>query len=105
MQAEGEAFRLTGLGRTYGRGRSPDAPHGDRVGLGKGPNLAMTFHGWSFIAGHTGARTSKVNRVDETCLTEKIDRDATRSYHQSRGTGRDRRPETCGLISRHDTGA
>lgn len=100
MQAEGEAFRLTGLGRTNGRGRSPP---GDRVGLGKGPNLAMTFHGQSFIASHTGARTSKANRVDETCLTAKVERDATRSYRQRRGTWRDRRPETCGLISRRDT--
>ncbi|HQY44534.1 MAG TPA: N-carbamoylputrescine amidase [Paracoccaceae bacterium] len=74
----------------------------NRVGLEKGPNLEMTFYGSSFIADHTGAMLAEANRVDETYLTAKIDLDAIRSYRQSWGTWRDRRPETYGLISRHD---
>ena len=74
----------------------------NRVGLEKGPNLEMTFYGSSFIADHTGAKIVEANQADETYLTAKIDLDATRAYRQSWGTWRDRRPETYGLISRHD---
>ena len=74
----------------------------NRVGLEKGPNLEMTFYGSSFIADHTGAKLAEANRMDETYLTAKIDLDATRAYRQSWGTWRDRRPESYGLISRHD---
>jgi N-carbamoylputrescine amidase len=74
----------------------------NRVGLEKGPTLEMTFYGSSFIADHTGAKIAEANRVDETYLTARIDLDATRAYRQSWGTWRDRRPETYGLISRHD---
>ncbi len=74
----------------------------NRVGLEKGPTLEMTFYGSSFIADHTGAKLTEANRVDETYLTARIDLDATRSYRQSWGTWRDRRPEAYGLISRHD---
>ena len=74
----------------------------NRVGLEKGPNLEMTFYGSSFIADHTGAMLAEANQVDETYLTAKIDLDATRAYRQSWGTWRDRRPETYGLLSRHD---
>ena len=77
----------------------------NRVGLEKGPNLEMTFYGSSFIADHTGEMLVEANKVDETYLTAKIDLDATRSYRQSWGTWRDRRPETYGLITRHDTAA
>lgn len=77
----------------------------NRVGLEKGPNLEMTFYGSSFIADHTGAKLVEANRVDETYLTAKIDLDATRAYRQSWGTWRDRRPESYGLISRHDAAA
>jgi N-carbamoylputrescine amidase len=74
----------------------------NRVGLEKGPNLEMTFYGSSFIADHTGAMLTEANKVDETYLTARINLDATRAYRQSWGTWRDRRPETYGLISRHD---
>ena len=77
----------------------------NRVGLEKGPNLEMTFYGSSFIADHTGAKIVEANRTDETYLTARIDLDATRSYRQGWGTWRDRRPETYGLISRHDAAA
>lgn len=77
----------------------------NRVGQEKGPNLEMTFYGSSFIADHTGAKLAEANRVDETYLTARIDLDATRAYRQSWGTWRDRRPESYGLISRHDTAA
>jgi len=77
----------------------------NRVGLEKGPNLEMTFYGSSFIADHTGAKLAEANRVDETYLTAKIDLDATRTYRQSWGTWRDRRPEAYGLLSRHDAAA
>ncbi len=74
----------------------------NRVGLEKGPNLEMTFYGSSFIADHTGAMLTEANKVDETYLIAQIDLDATRAYRQSWGTWRDRRPETYGLLSRHD---
>lgn len=74
----------------------------NRVGLEQGPSLEMTFYGSSFIADHTGAKLAEANRVDETYLTATVDLDATRAYRQSWGTWRDRRPETYGLISRHD---
>ena len=74
----------------------------NRVGLEKGPTLEMTFYGASFIADHTGAMLVEANKVDETYLTAQIDLDATRAYRQSWGTWRDRRPETYGLLSRHD---
>ncbi len=74
----------------------------NRVGQEKGPNLEMTFYGSSFIADHTGAMLVDANRTDETCLTAKIDLEATRAYRQSWGIWRDRRPETYGLISGHD---
>lgn len=77
----------------------------NRVGLEKGPNLEMTFYGSSFIADHTGAMLAEANRVDETYLTAQIDLDATRSFRQSWGTWRDRRPEMYGLISRHEGAA
>jgi N-carbamoylputrescine amidase len=77
----------------------------NRVGQEKGPNLEMTFYGSSFIADHTGAMLAEANKLDETYLTARIDLDATRAYRQSWGTWRDRRPETYGLISRHDTAA
>ena len=77
----------------------------NRVGLEKGPNLEMTFYGSSFIADHTGAMLAEANRVDETYLTAKIDLDASRSYRQSWGTWRDRRPDMYGLITGHDTAA
>ena len=73
----------------------------NRVGLEKGPNLEMTFYGSSFIADHTGAKLAEANRVDETYLTAKIDFEATRTFRQSWGTWRDRRPDTYGLISGH----
>lgn len=74
----------------------------NRVGTEKGPTLEMTFYGSSFIADHTGAKIAEASRVDETYLTARIDLDATRAYRQSWGTWRDRRPETYGLLSRHD---
>lgn len=74
----------------------------NRVGLEKGPTLEMTFYGSSFIADHTGAMLVEANRTDETYLTARIDLEATRSYRQSWGTWRDRRPEAYGLLSRHD---
>lgn len=77
----------------------------NRVGQEKGPNLEMTFYGSSFIADHTGAMLAKANKLDETYLTARIDLDATRAYRQSWGTWRDRRPETYGLIGRHDAAA
>jgi N-carbamoylputrescine amidase len=73
----------------------------NRVGPEKGPNLEVTFYGSSFIADHTGAMIAEANRMDETYLTAKIDLDATRAYRQSWGTWRDRRPEMCGLLTRH----
>ncbi len=77
----------------------------NRVGIETGPNLEMTFYGSSFIADHTGLKLTEANRVDETYLTAKIDLDATRAYRQGWGTWRDRRPETYGLITRHDSRA
>ena len=74
----------------------------NRVGTETGPNLEMTFYGSSFIADHTGAMITEANRVDETYLIATIDLDTTRAYRQSWGTWRDRRPETYGLITRHD---
>ena len=62
----------------------------------------MTFYGSSFIADHTGAMLTEANKVDETYLIAQIDLDATRAYRQSWGIWRDRRPETYGLLSRHD---
>ena len=73
----------------------------NRVGLEKGPNLEMTFYGSSIIADHTGAKITEANRVDETCLTAKVDLDAVRTHRQSWGTWRDRRPEMYRLISAH----
>lgn len=77
----------------------------NRVGTEHGPNLEMTFYGSSFIADHTGAKVAEANRVDETYLTATFDLDAVRSYRQSWGTWRDRRPETYGAICGHDTRA
>lgn len=74
----------------------------NRVGLEKGERLEMTFYGSSFIADHTGAKLVEADRGDETYLTAKIDLDAVRAYRQSWGIWRDRRPETYGLISRHE---
>ena len=45
---------------------------------------------------------AEAGKLDETYLPAKIDLDATRLYRQSWGTWRDRRPETYGLLGRHD---
>lgn len=74
----------------------------NRVGLEKGPTIEMTFYGSSFIADHTGAMLAEANRTDETYLTASVDLDAIRTYRQSWGVWRDRRPETYGLIAGHE---
>jgi N-carbamoylputrescine amidase len=74
----------------------------NRVGTESGPTLEMTFYGSSFIADHTGAMLAEANRTDQTHLFATIDLDATRTYRQSWGTWRDRRPETYGLIAQHE---
>lgn len=64
-----------------------------------------TEPGSSFIADRTGAMSAEANLVDKTFLIAKIDLEHTRSYRQSWGTWRDRRPKMYGLISSHDTAA
>ena len=59
-------------------------------------------YGSSFIADHTGAMLAEANRTDETYLTASVDLDAIRTYRQSWGVWRDRRPETYGLIAGHE---
>ena len=65
----------------------------NRIGREEGQKYSMTFYGSSFIASHTGEKVAEAERSRESVLTASFDLDAIRSYRQSWGVFRDRRPE------------
>jgi len=74
----------------------------NRIGTERQGGTEVTFYGSSFIADHTGAMLAVADRTSETLLTATVDLDAVRSFRESWGTWRDRRPETYGLLTRHN---
>ena len=50
-------------------------------------------YGSSFIASHTGEKLAEADRASEAVITATFDLDAIRSYRQSWGIFRDRRPD------------
>ncbi len=65
-------------------------------------SLALTFYGSSFIADHTGVKVSEAGRTEETVLVHAFDLDAQRSYRETWGVYRDRRPDLYGAIGSLD---
>ena len=64
--------------------------------------LEMTFYGSSFIADHTGEKVAAANKTDPGVLVHTFDRDEVRSYRESWGVYRDRRPDLYGAIGTLD---
>jgi N-carbamoylputrescine amidase len=65
----------------------------NRIGTEQGQKYSMTFYGSSFIASHTGEKVAEADRVSETVLCATFDLEEVRSYRQSWGVFRDRRPD------------
>ena len=70
----------------------------NRIGTEVGKHWTVTYYGSSFIADHTGALVSELNRDGEDVVTAKLDLDAIRAYREAWGLFRDRRPDLYGPL-------
>jgi len=70
----------------------------NRIGMEHGANWQVQYYGSSFIADHTGAMVTQADRTSERVLTASFDLDAIRTYRQSWGVFRDRRPDLYGAL-------
>jgi N-carbamoylputrescine amidase len=74
----------------------------NRIGSESVDGVPMTFYGSSFIADHVGALTAAADRNTETVLVRSFDLDECRSYRESWGCFRDRRPDLYGALATLD---
>jgi N-carbamoylputrescine amidase len=67
----------------------------NRIGTEKATtsDMQMTFYGSSFIADQFGNRVEVANRTDQTVLTHSFDLAEIKSYRETWGVYRDRRPD------------
>ncbi len=65
-------------------------------------SLDLTFYGSSFVADHTGVKVAEANRTDETVLVHAFDLETLRSYRETWGVFRDRRPDLYSAIGTLD---
>jgi N-carbamoylputrescine amidase len=65
----------------------------NRIGREQGESCALTFYGYSFIAGPTGELVAAAGASEEEILTATFDLDALRLQRSGWGLFRDRRPE------------
>lgn len=65
-------------------------------------SVDLTFYGSSFIADHTGVKVAEANRTDEAVLVHSFDLETVRSYRETWGVFRDRRPDLYGAIGTLD---
>lgn len=72
----------------------------NRIGTEKATtsDIQMTFYGSSFIADETGNRVEVANRTDQTVLMHSFDLAEIRSYRETWGVYRDRRPDQYGAL-------
>lgn len=72
----------------------------NRIGTEKATtsDMQMTFYGSSFIADEIGNRVEMANRTDQTVLMHSFDLAAIRSYRETWGVYRDRRPDQYGAL-------
>ena len=70
----------------------------NRIGLETTDDVSMTFYGSSFIADHQGALCAAADRTSEQVLVQRFDLERCRSYRQSWGCFRDRRPDLYGAL-------
>ena len=76
----------------------------NRIGTESGERWTVTYYGSSFIADNTGAIVQQADRATEAVLTATFDLDKLRSYRESWGVFRDRRPDLYGPILTLDGG-
>ena len=62
----------------------------------------MTFYGSSFIADEFGNKVEIANRTDETILTHSFDLAEIKSYRETWGVYRDRRPDQYAALATFD---
>ena len=76
----------------------------NRIGCETGTtsDISMTFYGSSFIADHCGNRVEVANREDQIVLTHSFDLQAIRSYRETWGVYRDRRPDQYAALGTFD---
>ncbi|MEM7562176.1 MAG: N-carbamoylputrescine amidase [Pseudomonadota bacterium] len=76
----------------------------NRIGseTGTTSDISMTFYGSSFIADHCGNRVEMANRADQTVLTHTFDLREIRSYRETWGVYRDRRPDQYTALGTFD---
>jgi N-carbamoylputrescine amidase len=74
----------------------------NRCGLETTDGVAMTFYGSSFITDHLGALAATADRTSEQVLVKQFDLQECRTYRQSWGCFRDRRPDLYGILTTLD---
>jgi N-carbamoylputrescine amidase len=74
----------------------------NRIGLETTDGVSMTFYGSSFIADHARGSRGRGGSGSEQVLVQKFDLDECRSYRQSWGCFRDRRPDLYGALTTLD---
>jgi N-carbamoylputrescine amidase len=74
----------------------------NRIGLETTDGVSMTFYGSSFITDQLGALAVTAERGSEQVLVQTFDLDECRSYRQSWGCFRDRRPDLYGTLTTLD---
>ena len=62
----------------------------------------MTFYGSSFIADHIGNKVEVANRSDQTVLVHSFDLTEIKSYRETWGVYRDRRPDQYAALATFD---
>ena len=76
----------------------------NRIGTEKATtsDMKMTFYGSSFITDEFGNRVEVANRTDQTVLMHSFDLAEIRSYRETWGVYRDRRPDQYAALSTMD---
>ncbi len=76
----------------------------NRIGTERGTtsDIEMTFYGSSFIADHLGNKVEVADRATQTVLTHAFDLAAIRTYRETWGVYRDRRPEQYRALATFD---
>lgn len=65
-------------------------------------DMRMTFYGSSFIADELGNKVEEANRTDQTVLTHTFDLARIKSYRDTWGVYRDRRPDQYAVLATLD---
>ena len=76
----------------------------NRIGTEKATtsDMKMTFYGSSFITDEFGNRVEVANRTDQPVLMPRFDLAEIRSYRETWGVYRDRRPDQYAALSTMD---